>query len=224
MFFLDKIKSCIYIMFSYFEKDKWVYALGLVLIFALVRYRGYDCDAALYLLQVMNYLQPERFVNDVPFMFGNQDSFSIFSPLVAVVLKFFGVNIGGIVATLFMLFLLSVALVAFVCKWSSLFGAERWRILIVIALIVVLADKKYGSGCFYIPFFESYLVARVLSEILIVVGLVFFFGKNRYISLIFFVLATLMHPLMGGWTLPLWLFFYYPKFRLPILFLAFLAP
>lgn len=201
-----------------------LYALGAVIFFAFVRYRGYEYDAALYLLQVMNYLQPERFVNDVPFMFGNQDSFSIFSPIVAVILKYIGVNAGGILATFFMLFFMTVALVSLVRRWLKKFNAEHWCIPVVACLIVLLTNKMYGSGCLYFSFFEPYLVARVLSEVLMAMGLVFIFDRNKYISLIFFILASCMHPLMGGWALPLWLFYHFPKSRIPVLLLGLLAP
>ena len=206
-------------------KTKWLfYFLGLLVFLALERYKGFDKDAAIYLLQVMNYLQPERFVNDVPFMFGNQDSFTFFSPLMAVVFCILGVNVGGMVATLLMFVTFGVALIVFVCKWSKLFNAEQWQVPIIFALFVLLADKTYGSGSFYLPLFEPYLVARVLSIILITFGLVFLFEKNRYVSLAFFAASSLMHPLMGGWALLLWLFFYLPKSRLLLIVLVLISP
>ena len=211
-------------MVKFIKEKGLLYALGLAVFFSLVHYKGFDRDAAIYLLQVMNYLQPERFVNDVPFMFGNQDSFSIYSPIIAVVFKVLGVNVGGIIATFLSLLAFGVALIAFTCKWSRLFNAEQWRAPIVFALFVLLADKTYGSGSFYLPIFEPYLVARVLSIILITVGLIFIFDKNRYPSLVIFVMATLMHPLMGGWALLLWLFFLFPKTRLPLLVFALISP
>ena len=203
---------------------RYIYILGLPFFFTIVHYKGFDKDAAIYLLQVMNYLQPERFVNDVPFMFGNQDSFTFFSPIIALVFKTLGVNNGGMVATFFMLLALGASFIALVCKWTRLFNAENWRVPIVFAVFILLAEKKYGSGSFYLPLFEPYLVARVLSEVLMVGGLVFFFDKNRYASLVFFVLASLMHPLMGGWALLLWSLYHFPKARIPVLVLAVLAP
>lgn len=211
-------------MMKLIKEDGLLYALGLAFFFSLVHYKGFDKDAAIYLLQVMNYLQPERFVNDVPFMFGNQDTFSIFSPIIALVFKILGVNNGGMAATFFTLFVLGSSLIALVCKWARLFNAESWRAPIVFALFILLADKKYGSGSFYLPLFEPYLVARVLSEVLMVGGLVFFFDKNRYVSLFFFLLASLMHPLMGGWALLLWSLYHIPKTRIPVLILAVLVP
>ena len=211
-------------MVKYIRENGLLYALGLAVFFALVHYKGFDKDAAIYLLQVMNYLHPERFVNDVPFMFGNQDSFSIFSPLIAVVFKILGVNAGGMVATFFTLLAFGGALIAFVCKWSKIFNAKQWRVPIVFALFVLMANKTYGSGSFYLPLFESYLVARVLSCVLMVVGLVFIYEKNRYISLVFFVLSVLMHPLMGGWALLLWLLFFFPRIKVFVLVLSLIFP
>ena len=211
-------------MVKFIKENGLLYILGLAIFFSLVHYRGFDKDAAIYLLQAMNYLQPERFVNDVPFMFGNQDSFSIFSPVVAFVFKILGVNAGGMLATLFMLFVLCVALSTFVFRWGRLFKVQKWTLPIALSMFVLLGGKVYGSGSLYLPYFEPYLVARVFSEILIVAGLIFFFDKNRYLSLAFFVMASFMHPLMGGWAFLLWCFYHFPKVRVLVLVLSFLAP
>ena len=208
----------------FLKNSKWVYAFGVVVFFALIHYKGYDNDAAVYLLQVINYLQPERFVNDVPFMFGNQDSFSVFSPIISMVFKLFGVNNGGMIATFVMQLLLCVALITFVIKYNRLYGDEKWKNAVVVLTIIVLAGKEYGVDGFYLSMLEPYLVARVFSEIFVVGGLFFLFDRNRYTSLVFFFLASFMHPLMGGWGILLWMLFQFPKCRIPIMVLALLAP
>lgn len=207
-----------------YEKKWFIYLCGISLFLAFVRYKGYDFDAALYLLQVMNYLQPERFVNDVPFMFGNQDSFSLFSPIVAVAFKMFGVNIGGIVATLFLQVALGSSIIALVYRWLKSVGPVKWIFPVILLMLALLADKEYGPSGFYLPIFEPVLVARLFSEVLVIAGLVFFFEKNRYASFVLFVFASLMHPLMGGWTLALWLFYHFPKWRIPVLVITLLSP
>jgi len=210
---------------SQFKKNNsLVCVLAIFLFFTQVHYRGYDCDAALYLLQAMNYLQPERFVNDVPFMFGNQDSFSFFSPFIVISLKTLGINNGGIVTAYILLFALATVSVLFTSKWATLFSARKWGAFISLFMFVLLAGKEYGPAGFYLPIFESFLVARLPSEIFAIAGLIFLFDKNKFISLIFFSLAALMHPLVGGWTLPLWIFFHFPKMRVPILVVSLLSP
>lgn len=206
-------------------EKKWLLCLSCLLLYlSFVRYKGFDCDAALYLLQVMNYLQPERFINDVPFMFGNQDSFSIFSPIISQIYKALGVNLGGIVCTLMMLCGWSFFSFALINVWSRMFGFTRWLIPALMAFFVLQINKSYSSGGFSLLLMEPYLVARVISEIFILAGLMCFFSRNRYASLLLFVISALMHPLMGGWTLPLWVFFFYPKSRIPILIITLLAP
>ena len=200
------------------------YAIGLVVFFSLMHYKGYDYDAALYLLQVMNYLQPERFVNDIPFMFGNQDSFSLFSPIVAVAFKVFGVNTGGIVVTLLLQVAFGSSIIALIYRWLNSVDARKWVLPVILLMFASLANKEYGPSGFYLPIFEPVLVARLLSEVLAIAGLVFFFEKNRYASFVLFVLASLMHPLMGGWTLALWLFYHFPKWRIPVLIVTLLSP
>lgn len=211
-------------MVKIYQKKWLTYVAGVLFFLTLVRYKGFDSDAALYLLQVVNHLYPERFLNDVPFMFGNQDSFSIFSPFIACVYRLFGVNVGGLLATFLMLVAWGAFAITFVVKWAGRFGLKRWMALLVTTFFSLLLNKEYGSGCFYLPVMESYLVARVFSEVLVLAGLACFFCKNKFLSLAFFVFATLMHPLMGGWTLPLWLFFHYPRARIPIAVLALISP
>ncbi len=198
--------------------------LGVLFFLSLLRYKGFDSDAALYLLQVIHHLYPERFVNDVPFMFGNQDSFSVFSPFIACVYRLFGVNAGGLLATFLMLVAWGALSVTFVVKWAERFGLKRWTALIVVAFFTLLLNKEYGSGCFYLPIMEPFLVARVISAIFVLAGLAYMFGKNKFVPLVFFVFATVMHPLMGGWSLPLWLFYHYPKARIPVVVLSLLSP
>ena len=172
----------------------------------------------------MNYLQPERFVNDVPFMFGNQDSFSLFSPIVAVAFKVFGVNTGGIVVTLLLQIAFGSSIIALIYRWLESVDARKWVLPVILLMFASLANKEYGPSGFYLPIFEPVLVARLFSEVLVMAGLVFFFEKNRYASFVLFVLASLMHPLMGGWTLALWLFYHFPKWRIFVLIVTLLSP
>ncbi len=207
-----------------YQKKWFIYVAGVFFFLTLVRYKGFDSDAALYLLQVVNYLHPERFVNDVPFMFGNQDSFSFFSPIIAQVYKIIGVNAGGFATTLAMLIAWASCAITFVIKWADRFGLARWILFIIPVYFVLLLNKDYGSGVFYLPMMESYLVARVFSEIFVLAGLACLFDKNKSFSLFLFIIAFLFHPLMGGWALPLWLFFYYPRTCVPIVILSLFAP
>lgn len=211
-------------MLECLQKKWFLYIAGVAFFLALVRYKGFDDDAALYLLQVVDHLHPERFLNDVPFMFGNQDSFSIFSPIVACVYRLLGVNAGGQVMTFLMLVAWGAFAIMLVVKWAERFGLKRWTALLVVVFFSLLLNKCYHSGNLFLPMMEPYLVARVFSEVIVLAGLACLFSKNKFVSLVFFAFATLMHPLMGGWTLPLWLFFHYPRARISIVAVSLILP
>ena len=197
--------------------------IRIVFFFALVRYWGYYEDAGRYLLQVMNFLHPDRFMDDVPFMFGNQDQFTIFSPVMAVVFKLFGVNMGGIVAMFVLRLLWCVGVITLILLWCTLFHCRKWTLPVFVVSMATLINKYYGSGNHF-AIIDPILVARYIAFTFSIFGFAFFFGKNKFIPLVFFFVATLMHPLIGGWGFPLWLFYHYPKTRWPILIVVFFLP
>jgi len=205
-------------------KKRWfVYTAGLAFFFVLFRYYGYFEDAGRYLLQVVHFMHPDRFVGDVPFMFGNQDSFTVFSPLMTVFFKLFGVNHGGMFAVFLFEFLWGIAAITLAVCWTKRWGVPTWALPTFVATLVVFTNKLYGSGA-YFPIIDHILVARFVAEIFILFGLAFFWSKNRLVSLVMFLLAAVLHPLMGGWGIPLWLLYHYPKIRWPVGIVALLAP
>lgn len=210
-------------MAPFLEKKWFVYISGIVFFFVLVRYWGYYEDAGRYLLQVVNILHPERFVDDVPFMFGNQDQFTIYSPIMAVVFKIFGVNAGGIFAMLVLRLLWCVGVILLILRWCRVFGCRKWALPVFVVCMATLINKCYGSGN-YFAIIDPILVARYVAFAFSIFGFAFFFEKNKIVSLIFFVVASLMHPLIGGWGIPLWLFYHYGKMRWPILVAVMLFP
>ena len=205
------------------HKKRFVLVASIALFFALVRYYGYYEDAGRYLLQVMNFLHPERFVNDVPFMFGNQDQFTVYSPVMALVLKIFGVNAGGVVAVFVFQLLWCGGLVLVVERWCGKFARQAWALPVFAICVSTLTFEMYGCGA-YFPVIDCILVARFVAEVFMLFAFAFFFYRNKWISLAFFVVATTVHPLMAGWGLLLWLFYFYPKSRWPILLGVLLFP
>lgn len=211
-------------MLKFVEKRTFTYCAGLLFFFAFVHYSGYVLDAVLYLLQVVNYLYPERFVNDVPFMFGNQDSFTIYSPIVAKVFELFNVDLGGRLLTFCLQFFWGIGAICFIEKWCNHFGCRKWSLPVFVAFLLAMTTKRYGCGPWTLPIVEPILMARFFSEIFVFFALAFFFHKNKYISLLFFVGSALIHPLMCGWGLPLWLFYHYPRTKLPVVAVSLLFP
>lgn len=211
-------------MFELLKKRAFTYCAGLLFFFAFAHYNGYVLDAVMYLLQAVNYLHPERFVNDVPFMFGNQDSFSIYSPVVSKVFELFNVDFGGRLLTFCLQLFWGAGAICFVEKWCDHFGCRKWSLPVFAVFLLAVMTKRYGCGSWTFPILEPILMARFFSEIFAFFALAFFFHKNKYISLLFFIVSALIHPLMCGWGLPLWLFFHYPRTRLPVVAVSLLFP
>ena len=205
----------------FFEKKWFIYVAGLVFFFVVVRYYGYHEDAGRYLLQVIHMFYPERFVNDVPFMFGNQDEYTFFSPLIAIFFKVFGVNHGGMVAVFFIEFLWGFSAITLFFRWASQFGIKKYTLPLFVICIATLINTGYGCGA-YFPVIDHILVARFFAEVFILFGMAFLWSQNKFVSLILFILAALFHPLMSVWCFLLWLIFYFPKSFAPLLmFVAF---
>lgn len=74
-----------------------------------------------------------------------------------------------------------------------------------------------------INYVEPYFAPRTLSATFGLLGLTILFRK-KWISLLLFLGGMLFHPLMAGWGLPLWLFFYYPKMVYPVSIFSLLFP
>lgn len=210
-------------MIDLLKKKLFVYTAGLAFFFVLFRYYGYYEDAGRYLLQAVHFLHPERFVNDVPFMFGNQDSFTVFSPLLVIFFKIFGVNHGGAIAVLLLELFWGLAAITLFVRWTKSWGRPAWALPAFVACVVVITNKTYGSGA-YFPIVDHILVARFAAEGFVLWGLAFIGSKNRYVSLGLFLFATILHPLMGGWGIPLWLLYHYSRLRLPLSIAVLLAP
>ena len=210
-------------MSSLLEKKWLVYGLGLVFFFSIQRYYGFYEDAGRYLLQVVHFLAPERFVGDVPFMYGNQDQFTLYSPLMAVIFKVLGVNVGGIVSMLVLRLLWCVAAVSVMVRWCGLFGCRKWALPVFILCLATLMHKCYG-GVASFPILDPILVARYMAFAFALVGFATFFIRKRFVPLVCFVVASLIHPLIGGWGIPLWLFYHFGKTRWPVLAATLLFP
>lgn len=209
---------------QHFLRNKWfTYIAGLAFFFVAVRYYGYHEDAGRYLLQIIHMLYPERFVNDVPFMFGNQDEYTFFSPLIALFFKAFGINYGGIVAVLFIEFLWGFAAITLFSQWAKQFDIKTYTLPLFIICIATLTNVGYGCGA-YFPIIDHILVARFFAEVFILLGIAFLWNQNKFISLILFVLAFLFHPLMSVWCFLLWIIFYFPKSFIPLLVFVVLFP
>ncbi len=189
------------------------FVICLLSFFLIHPYQGISGDAALYLKNAIYGISPERFAGDLFFVGTSQDAFSLFSYLYRPLVLLLGsYNAAFFLATV------SIGLWIFAC----LFLIRRWTAN-VFPVFVFFAAIEYSYGQ-WARIGEYLCTARTIAEALAILGFAFLSRRKRWKSLVFFLLGTLFHPLMAGWGLPVWLFFFYPKTIVPIGILSLLFP
>lgn len=206
-------------------KNKYLpFILGIPLFFCLHHYEGIVWDNVLYLLQVVHSFDPNRFLNDPPFMFGNQDSFGFFTPLYKFFLDFFGVAAGSKFFCFINHFLFAVVLVYLIdclCKKEQV---QLCRLPLTILFLFATAAFMPNMNLLFVGYVQEYDCSRMTSTIAGVLGIALLIKEKKWLSIIFILLGTVIHPLTAGWGIPIWLFVYYPKMILPVVLLSAFAP
>lgn len=189
------------------------FVIGLLSFFLTHPYQDISGDAVLYLKSAIHGIFPEHFAGDLFFIGTAQDSFSLFSffyrPLILL--------LGSYNAALF-LATISVGLWIFAC----LFFIRKWTANVFpVFIFFTVIQYSYGP---WNRIGEYLCTSRTIAEAFAILGFAFLFKQKQRISLIFFLLGTFCHPLIAGWGLPIWCFFFYPKTILPVSIAALLFP
>ena len=208
-----------------FLKKPWViFAIALPYFFCMNNYMGIRIDGVLYTLQVIHRWFPERFVGDPPFMFGNQDSFTIFSPVYGFLMSHLSVDVAAMVITLVIQLVFAVAMILFIRAFARKFNFEHWTLPLVIAFFTIYISGSDRTFIFFSRLIEPYPVPRSLAVAFGIMGLAAIFSKNRWITPVLALVGSAFHPLMAGWVLPVWMFYHFPKTRIPIVVMSALFP
>jgi hypothetical protein len=167
--------------------------LGLLLIIAIWSftrpYRGVRHDAILYLGQTFAHLWPERMGEDIFFHYGSQDRFSVFAPVMAMLVRHFGVAWPEMV-------LLVACQVAFMVAVWKLAGHFMRPLRLPATLCAIVLPHTYGSLNVF-GFAESFLTARSVAEPLVLFALVAWARHKTVRALVLFGLGMAMHPLIA---------------------------
>lgn len=169
-----------------------VLILGLALASWLITrpFSGIWHDSKFYTLQALRHLNPATFSQDLFFLYGSQDQYSLFSNLHAAAISVWGLNPGTMVLQglgLGLWFLAAWALTRILpCRMAG------------VALLLIASFGSYGShGVF--SYGESFLTARLYAEAFSLAGLAAWLTGRRAWGGVAFAAACAMHPLM---TLP----------------------
>ncbi|MEO5689951.1 MAG: hypothetical protein ABIR54_21550 [Burkholderiaceae bacterium] len=152
-------------------------------------YRGIRHDGILYMGQALSHLNPAWAANDLFFAHGSQDQFSIFSRIVAWLLRRFDA------ATVDMTLLRGAWLVWLVVLFALVRDfSPRQRWLSVLA--VVAASHIYGTTRIF-SFLEPFVTARTWAEPVTILALVALLRGRIAMSFTAFALAMALHPLVA---------------------------
>lgn len=204
---------------------KTLFPLAVLFALCVNHFDGFEQDSILYTLQAINHIFPGRFTDDPAFMFGNQDAFSFFSIIYSSFIKVFPIDIAALVLTLLIHSALAVSFAWFSYKWTQKFHCQHLALPIVLFFFSMYAYGEFRNDMWStIKTIEAYPVARTFAVCFGFWGLAHLFDRNRWISLAIFLAGSLVHPITVGWGFPLWLFYHFPKTRLPVIVAALLFP
>lgn len=175
----------------------WVSLLALLVLESLANpYDGFIHDARLYTLQALSYLHPGRYRQDLYFLFGSQDAYTVFSPVFAQFIKLFGVNNGT-----FFFYCISKS----IFLGSVLFFFRRFTRDNLLALIAGVLISASDIHYIFFEVNESFLTPRLIGQGLSVLALSFGvawqskpLSYGNIISAVFLMsVAALFHPIMS---------------------------
>lgn len=148
-------------------------------------------DNRLYAVQALRYNNPDVFNDDLFFRYGSQDSFTLFSPIYAWLIRLVGLDAATMALTAAGQLLWIVAAVALVR--AILPRPYTWLALLLIATY----GTVYG-GNFVFSLAEGFATPRLFAEALSLAAIAAFLGTRHVLAAGLIILAALLHPLMAA--------------------------
>lgn len=172
--------------------------LGLVMLLLVRRYSGIYHDSILYLGQGLLHRWPEIFGNDLFFLHGGQDRYSLLPWLLGVTFNWFTPP------TVFLWGTLACLLAFAAASWYSLrillpAGQRYWAWLGILCL-----PSMYGVASIF-SYGEPFLTSRPVAEAFCLLAIGLFAGRRWLLAIAGLAAAGLFHPLQAiGAALVVW--------------------
>jgi len=164
--------------------------VGLLALWLFARpWNGLWHDGRLYGVQALHWLNPMQYSRDLYFLYGSQDSFTLFSPLYAGVVKLLGLEVGACLlhAAGAALWLGAAAFLL------SGFRRGAWPWLCLGSLLLLPSDydavRAFGLA-------EPFLTPRIFGEALGMLAIAWLVRGQRMWAFAAFALGFTLHPLM----------------------------
>lgn len=180
---------------------QWSVALLIGWFYWLVRYpySGIEQDAIVYALLVARHLDPSAFANELYFIYGSQDSFSLFTPIYGWMVSQLGLDLAAR-----SLVLVGGAAWVAACLVLSMIALRRHWLGSFAFFVLVSSILNYSPNYDTFQVYEHFATARSVAFPLAVLSLAAAVTSRSLWGLVCGVAATLLHPLLGIWTLLLW--------------------
>jgi hypothetical protein len=153
-------------------------------------YAGITHDSTLYTLCALARLTP-ALANDVFLKYGSQDHFTLFGPLYAGAIKYFGLEPAAAALTFISQIAFFVAAYHLARRWTT----ASWSLLSVGVLMVMPSD--YGTFNIF-KGIEGFLTPRLPTEALTLAALTCCLAGKKAWAAVFFVGAVTLHPIMAS--------------------------
>ena len=149
-------------------------------------------DGRLYALQALYHLHPDNFRNDLFFLFGSQDSFTLFSPLYAALIAALGLPAAGLLLYVLGSVLWLAAAAALLAHFLQ--GRTFWLGL----ACLVLLPLDYGPAQGLLNLAEPFVTPRIFAEAFSMLALACLLRGQWRRALALLLPALLLHPLMAA--------------------------
>ncbi len=159
--------------------------------FASHPWRGLWHDAVLYAVQALRHLYPANFQNDLYFLHGSQDAYTLFSPLYAAAIRMSGLEAAGLILQ-GIGSLLWVGAAVFLLR-PILRGLPFWLGL----TMLFIWPTDYGPDPAILRIGESFLTPRLFAESLGMFGLGCFVRGRTTWGMVPACIAFALHPLVA---------------------------
>lgn len=153
-------------------------------------YFGLYHDARLYTAQALAYLQPNAYANDLFFLYGSQNKYTIFTALYAQAIHYFGLELTVLTLTWLGLALWFAGSVFLLSRFLS-----QLIFWLALFLITVLPDS-YGSAYIF-SYAEPFLTPRLFAEAIVLFSIGLAVQERWWQSGLLLLIAAMLHPLMA---------------------------
>lgn len=188
-------------------RQRWtgglLFAMFALLWFRYHPYMGIWHDGIFYAVQALHYLHPQNFTQDLFFLLGSQDDYTLFSPIYANLAKITGLAQAAKLITLFGMLLWCFAAWRISSYWP---GASRWLFLFLLTVMPIryAGNEILGAA-------EPFAVPRLWADSLALLACALWLERKPAVSMGLLFMGALMHPIMalaGG----AFIFFYELRF------------